>query len=322
MSLRITKGSDPIEVKQITVCLCAQPGLGRTSTAFTTNTLLLDFDKGAYRSKFRKDTVQIENWGDVAAITPEDMAPYDTIAVDTVGRALDVLTAALARENAKWSNGAGSLTLPGWGILKGRFAAWLKGIHAIGKDVILCSHLDESRKGDDVLERLDIQGSSKNEVYKQADAMARLYMQGGQRILNFTPGDFTFGKDPAMLGALKVPDFNQSPTFLAEVIATIKHRLNDQTAEMAREQSRMDLIREGFEKLADVDQFNIRAGELAESPPKIKALLVAVAQSKGFKLDKTSRPARFVASDPSPGVPATAGADRPEEAGAFQERIL
>ena len=84
MSLRITKNIEPIQVSRIVLCLYGVPGLGKTSTAFTAEKpILLDFDRGAHRSRNRGDSVQVAKWEDILAITAEDMKPYKTVVIDT-----------------------------------------------------------------------------------------------------------------------------------------------------------------------------------------------------------------------------------------------
>ena len=294
MPLTIIKASEPIEVKRITVTIYAQPGLGRTSTGYTSGGLLLDFDHGSYRSAFRRDTVLIDSWQDVADITPEDMQPYPAIVVDTAGRALDFLTADIIRRDSKMARGSGDLTLPGFGQLKARFATWLKHLHALGKDVVLLAHMDEQRKGDEIIERLDIQGSSRQEIYKVSDAMARLYFENGRRKLNFNPGDTAFGKNPAMLPVYDVPDFTREPDWLAGVITTIKAKLNEGSEAMRAETQRLANLAENFAALVTVEEFNTLAAALAGAEPKVKALLVQAAERRGLALDRQAKPARFV----------------------------
>jgi len=188
MGLKITKASDPVSVEQLTIAVYAPPGLGKTSLAFTADSpLLLDFDHGAHRSAFRKDSVKVAAWDDVTSITKKDLEPYQTIIVDTVGRALDTLTTTLIGENPKFKGYGGALSLQGYGALKSTFTTWLKTMHSFGKDVILIAHSDEQHKGDDLIERLDVQGGTKNEIYKAVDAMGRLAVVNKTRVLNFDP---------------------------------------------------------------------------------------------------------------------------------------
>jgi hypothetical protein len=267
----------------------APPGAGKTSLGFTADApLLLDFDHGAYRSQFRGDTVQIENWDAVDQMSAQDLSAYRTVVVDTAGRALDALTTALIGKNPKLKGYGGALSLQGYGALKTAFVGWLKLLHSFGKDVVLLSHMDEQRSGDEIVERLDVQGGSKGEIYKCADAMARLQIAaGGKRVLNFNPSDTAYGKNPAQLPVLPVPDYKQEPQFLAGVIADIKQKLNASSEAGLAELVRMNELRESFEFYTDAAQFSAKAIELAQkkAPAADKALLIAVAKTKGFKFD-------------------------------------
>ena len=290
MPLRITKSIEPIEVKRITVCLYAVPGIGKTSTAFTADkTLLLDFDRGSYRSKNRGDVVQVEKWADVLDITQADLEPYNTVAIDTAGRALDVLTPKLIAEDPKMGRG-GALTLPGFGRLKSEFIGWTRALTQLGKDVILLSHSDESKHGDDLIERLDMQGASKNEIYKSADVMGRLYLKNGKRMLNFSPTDTAFGKNPAGLEPIEVPDFATSPNFFAEVIAKVKGELNKMSEAQVAAASLQSDWKTKFDAATTADDFTAMIAPLKDADGSVrdnlKRMLVKVAKEKGFAIPK------------------------------------
>lgn len=288
--LKITKASDPIEVTQIVVVLYSPPGCGKTSTGFTSDSpVLLDFDSGAYRSQFRKDSVQINNWGDVESITEKDLAPYKTVVVDTAGRALDSLTAALIAGNPKLKGYGGALSLQGYGALKTSFVGWLKLLQSFGLDVVLLAHLDEQRSGDEIVERLDVQGGSKGEIYKCADAMGRIQIKGGKRTLNFNPSDTAFGKNPAQLDPLPIPDFRTDDQFLSGVITRIKAKLNESSTAALVEQARVTELRESFEEFETPEQFTAKAASMVKADPKDKAVLMAVATAKGYQFDKKTK---------------------------------
>ena len=188
MSLKIVKPSEPIQVSTIVFTLYAAPGLWKTSLAQTADSpLTLDFDKGIYRAFNRRASVAIGAWSDVSAMTAEDLEPYKTVVVDTAGRALDVLSQDIIAGNPKMGRTDGSLSLQGFGALKSRFSQWQAFLRlAFGKDIILVCHMDEQKNGDDILERIDAQGSSKNEIYKSSDAMCRIRLDNrDQRYLDF-----------------------------------------------------------------------------------------------------------------------------------------
>lgn len=289
MALKITKAHEPIEVKNITACIYAVPGVGKSTLGFTAHQpLLLDFDQGSYRAGNRRDVVEVASWADVTDITADDLKSYRTLIVDTAGRALDFLAADIIAEDPKMGRG-GALTLQGFGKLKSRFTAWTKMVRGTGLDVVLICHSDEQRKGDEIIERLDVQGGSKNEIYKTADAMGRLYLQGGKRWLNFSPTDTAFGKNPAQLPPIEVPHFSAHPDFLGEVIDTIKSELN-KLSEEQREAANM--LADWSAKIAEAstaEELTALIPQTQEADERVrdnvKRLLVSAAKAKGFEFD-------------------------------------
>lgn len=297
MALRIIRAADPIRVERINLVLYAPPGVGKTTMAFTADApLLLDFDQGAHRASNRKDSVRVAHWAEVTDLTEDDLAPYKTVVVDTAGRALDHLTADIIRRNPKAGRG-GALTLQGYGTLKAEFVAWLKSVNAIGKDVVLIAHMDEQRNGDDIIERLDVQGGSKGEIYKAADAMGRIAIRDGKRVLLFSPTDAAFGKNPGQLEPLEVPHPDKAPDFLAGVIQQIKDRLNAMTEEQAKAQTVLEDWRAVIAELREADDFNDKLTGVKAAPKAAQALFAAAATEKGLAFDKKA--GKYVAKEPA-----------------------
>lgn len=289
MAIKITRASDPVTVDRLNICTYGPPGLGKTTAAFSAEApLLLDFDGGVYRAMNRKDSVRIHSWEDIASLNTDDLAPFKTVIVDTVGRALDMLASDIIKRDPKMGRG-GALQLQGYGRLKADFAAFLKLLNSAGKDVILIAHMDEQRAGDDVIERIDATGASKNEIYKQADAMGRIVLRNGKRTLVFDPTEAAFGKNPGRLPALEIP--NPPGAFMAEVIARIKAELNALTEEQRQAQKVIDELRGVFNEFTTAEEFNAKREQLssANAADTVKALLLSVAQSKGFVFDRKAK---------------------------------
>jgi len=288
--LKIIKADEPIEIKQIVVVIYGQPGLGKSSLGFTAESpLLIDFDHGAHRAAFRGDSVGVDTWQDVSGISTDDFSNYKTVVVDTAGRALDILTMDIIKRNPKLGRG-GALTLQGYGALKSEFTAWLKMLRLIGKDVVLIAHSNEEKNGDDIIERLDVQGGSKGEIYKSADAMGRLSMVNRQRVLNFSPTDTAFGKNPGKLDPTVFADGDRK--LLGDVIASIKSRLNALTQDQAERQKVIADWTETISEAKKPNDFNaliesvriITDGNISKI---VKGFLHSSATSLGFIYDKT-----------------------------------
>lgn len=288
MPLKITRAADPIKVERLNMVVYGPPGIAKTSLAFTAaNPLLLDFDNGSHRAANRKDVVRVEDWNDVASMTAEDLAQFSTVIVDTAGRALDCLTVDIIRANPKHGRG-GALTLQGYSELKSRFGSFLKLLNSFGKDVVLIAHMDEQRNGDDVVERLDVQGGSKGEIYKSADAMGRLTITNGQRRLLFSPTDAAFGKNPGQLPPLDVPHFESAEfgTFLAEVIDQTKDRLNALSEEQKEAVAEQEWFRETLAKVKTADEINGLLGRAKNAGQACKIMVRDKANDLGLIYDK------------------------------------
>lgn len=287
MALKILSAADPITVDRITVALYGDPGVGKTTLAFSADKpLLFDFDNGAHRASNRQDTVRVSAWAEVENVTLDDLAPYNTIIVDTAGRMLDRLAADIISKDAKMGK-AGVLSQQGWGRLKTRFVAWLKMLNDSGKDVVLIAHGTEKMDGETVNARLDVQGGSKDEIYKSVDAMGRVYIRNGKRVLNFDPTESAFGKNPAGFGIIEIP----SPVprdFLASIIADTKAALNAQTEAQREAAERLEQWREAIELLETADDFNGKLADIKGQPRPIQQLFASAAKAKGLDFDKTA----------------------------------
>lgn len=290
--LKIVKQTEPLEVSNIIATVFANPGLGKTSLAFTADdVLLLDFDSGAYRSRNRKDTVVIESWEQVANISKDDVHGYKTIAIDTAGRALDMLSTSLINNNGKLGRKGGALTQQGYGVLKSSFANWLKKIKLLGKDIVILAHANESSSGEATIVRIDVQGSSKNEIYKMSDLMGTIYTEDERRILNCNPTEVAFGKNPG-LPVRVFPDPAEDPHFFGNIIEETKELLNAESDAQIAAMAVFDEWRQRFKEAEDIDAFNallpdVKAIDNGNSAV-VKKIMVNVAETKGFYYDKDS----------------------------------
>lgn len=302
--LKIVRACEPIQVKTIVTCVYAQPGIGRTTLGYSADgALLLDFDQAAHRAKNRGDTVLVSNWADVEKMEQGDFAGYRSVIVDTVGRALDHMTVTILAADIKNGNRAGGLSLQGYGALKTAFIGWLNKLRSYGLDVVLLAHMDEQKSGDDVKERLDIQGGSKNEVYKVADLMGRYYLENRKRVLNFNPSDVSFGKNPAQLDPFDVPHYSTMGGFLAGIIKTTKDAINKMSAEQLEVQGLLDAWKAKIGPAKNAAAFNALIDEGKKLDERIrenaKRIMGKAARDLGILLTKDG-----VFGDPKPADPA------------------
>lgn len=288
MTLKITRSDEVIRVETLCLTIYSQPGLGKTSLAFTASKpLLLDFDKGAHRAIDRKDVVQVFDWKDVAGITAADVSGYDTIIIDTVGKALDTLAQDIIRGNSRLSHG-GALSQQGWGQLGVRFSAFLKLLRGFGKDVILIAHMDEQKDGDSIKERLKISGGSKDLVLTDSDVIARISIISKARFLVFSPTETAFGKDPAGLGEMPVPDAS-SPDYadcLSRIITQTKDRLNALSEGQIAHKAEVDWFTEHLPKFTGAEHINAVLERARHAGRDISGMVATRAKALGLIFDR------------------------------------
>ena len=298
--LKIIKSNELIRVDNICVTIYKLPGIGGTSLAFSAGKVLLfDTDDGSYRSGNRGDTVRPKEWAEIANLTAEDVAGYDVIALDTVGRALDMLTIHLLKQDPKLGRKSGDLSLQGFGALKTAFITWKNKMLSFHKDVIFCSHMDEKQEGDIIKERFDIQGGSRAEIYKSSDAIAKLFIDGKSRKLDFSPREGSLGKNPAQFDILTVPNFAVEPQYFASVIADIKKALNKMSEAQTEVQDEIKGWRALLTASKTAADFNALLPQAIKASQAVKMLIMAEATQKGLKFDKEEK--AFYAPDTPTG---------------------
>ena len=303
MALNIVTSVQPLNVENIITFIYGDPGIWKTSLAFTAkNPILFDFDKGAYRASNRKDTVQIGSWQEVATFTAQDLVNYDTIIIDTAGRALDMIIDSLKTDSRNKTR-SGQLSMQGYGKLGGIFTDWLKMLRGMGKDIVLLAHASEDKDGDNVIKRPDMVGGSKKEAYKIADMMAYMTMQQGQngavRVLNFTPNHTYLAKDSGQIGNIIINSMTDAPNQLADIIQATKNHINSLSAEAAKAQQQLENLRNDLldaETTSDLDELK---ADLDKSHPLYKEMALSVmsrSKALGFIYDKSSD--SFIEPDP------------------------
>ncbi len=294
MTLRIISATDPIKVDTLCVMAYGDPGAGKTSLSFTADKpLSLDFDAGAHRSAFRKDSVRVQDWTEVASLDEADLEPYNTVIVDTAGRALDCLTMHLIKSNPKLGRSSGALTLPGFGELKAGFGTWVKRLRSYGKDVILLAHGAEEKNGDEMIIRPDMQGGSKMEVIKVADLIGYLHMVSGKRMIDFNPTDRWIGKNCASFDPLTIPDFHSAPDFLAKVIVKAKEHLNAESEQSQKFTKMLADYHTQANDAKDAEGINAMIDKLPtvdeSARESVKGIIAKRAKTLELTFDKTAK---------------------------------
>ncbi len=282
MPLKITPPSEPIATTNLIITLFGQPGIGKTTLAYSApRPLLFDFDGGAQRAKGRKDTVRVHSWADVADVAQADIAPYDTVILDTVGRALEFLAAHLMKENPKLGRTTGELSMQGYGALKTAFAQWLGRIRTFGKHIILIAHEKEEKDGDNTIVRVDAMGATRIEVIRLSDLVGFVSAVNGRPTLDFNPTDKHTGKNCAGFSVLQIADVALEPDYLGKVMADALSRMNAITEAQREKETETAHWMAFIAELEDAEAINRSIATIPDDK-LIKATLARRAKALGL----------------------------------------
>lgn len=291
--LNIIHGTQPIEIAHPVFLVFGQPGIGKSTLGYSMQDVLaLDFDLGAHRAANRRDTLQIPTWAVMAELMEDSKAlePYKALAVDTVGRCLDVMTVDIIQNSPKLARD-GNLTQQGWGQLKSRFRTWVNQVRAMGKDMLLLSHDKEDKDGDNRIVRPDITGGSYGEVLKSADFVGYLQMVGKERVIDFNPTERWVGKNPASWPPFRVPPTAKATQFMADLYNKGRDALGAISEESASITAVIDTWRQKFAGMQTAEELNkemplVKAIDNRLVQPQVAKLLMDRGETLGLPFDK------------------------------------
>ena len=294
MAIKIIKKHEPIEVRQVKFTIFGDAGSGKSTFAMTAaDCLIFDFDDaGSARALGNVDRIIINHWNEVDDHRREDFAPYKTLGIDTVGGAVDRLSAYLIELDPKLADPlTGGLTQRGYGALRHKFAKWLKRLISYGLDVVLIAHVTEDKNQDARIVRLDVAGQSKNFIHKISDQMGYLSMnEKGERWLNCSPALNTLGKNTAEIPPYQIKSPLVEPDMLAKLITITKDRMNEKQAAKTEDAGRAEKFRELAKEreMGDADFFNALVEEVKgkDVNPYLKRVVKDLAKANGLVWSK------------------------------------
>ena len=309
MALNIIPADQALNVSAIITYIYADPGLGKTSLGFTADKAIsFDFDRGAHRTgELRRGAVvPVQQWSDIENIKEQDLAPFNTVVIDTVGAMLEsIKTHLLKTANNRQQDGA--LKLKAQGLANMKFKQYINTLLSFGKDVVFIAHASEDQNGDQVIYRPELGGKNRNELYRIADIMGYLTtVTTGEgknaRVINFKPSPTHHAKNSGALGGetgeVWLPDLKSNPTFLADLIKQAKDHINTLTPDQlasAKAISDMENWKQSCneaEHAGDLNQLTESLQDLVQSKhvyaESMRQALLLRAKELGCKFNKQS----------------------------------
>lgn len=220
----IIKKNDVMPERPVIITLYGIPGVGKTSTACTSDTpLLIDTDRGSSRAISRVDTLVANNWNDIISEL-DSMKSYKTVIIDTVRSVLeDFLVNYVCEKNYKLKTN----TIKRFGELADQFKEFVNKLRSYGVDIIFVAHDKETSEGDIIKHSPDCIGQSKDLLLRISDEVGYITMINGKRTILWEPTDTTVGKNVAGFPNTEVPCPTDPKylTFMSDAIKDVKKSL-------------------------------------------------------------------------------------------------
>lgn len=264
----LTQPSELKNTKPISCLIYGQPGAGKTTLALSASKpVLIDLDRGLYRveSRFHCPSLQVENYQQIIdLINSDELKPFDTIVIDTLGKLIDRIGDYVALSNPKFRQGDGTLSMKAWGAIKIQFANLIKNIFNKNKSVIFVAHEKEDKDGETRFVRPDVPGSSGKDIVKELDLMGYVEMKGSNRTISFTPNEKYYAKNSLGLNPIiSIPDTAKGNTFFQDKIVAAVHEKRRQEAELLEKYTSLKSILDAkLETIVDMQSLNIAYTEL------------------------------------------------------------
>lgn len=258
----LTQPNELTSNQPISCMIYGQPGAGKTTLALSAERpVLIDLDRGLYRveKRFQCPSLQVDSYQQVLdLITSGELAPFNTIVIDTLGKLIDRMGDYVAKQNPKFKQGDGTLSVKAWGAIKVQFNMLIRMIFDSRKSVIFVAHEREDKDGETRFVRPDVSGSSGKDIVKELDLMGYVEMKGNKRTISFTPNEKYYAKNSLGLpSVIEIPDTAKGNTFFQDYIVKAVNKRRAEEAEMlGNYETLKNIINSKVAEIKDVETLN------------------------------------------------------------------
>jgi hypothetical protein len=180
----------------VRVGLYGIPGVGKSTTGLSApNVLFIDADKGWKRipAQFKTASrIEPNNYTDLLNdLTADNVKLYETIVIDTGGALLQLMKIWAIKKNPKNAQNDGvTISLKGYGAIGAEFERLTTFIYSeLNKNLVVIFHAKEELDGDRKVYRLDVEGQTRNNVWKAMDLFGFMEVVGDRIMVGFSPTD-------------------------------------------------------------------------------------------------------------------------------------
>lgn len=260
--MSLIKKREEIELpKTIIGCIMGVCGIGKTTLALSApKPLLIDTDFGIHRvqAEYRTDCVQVKSYQDILDVLEEDLSAYETVIIDTLGELVNFMLKYFAENDKSLITRGGTYNIKIWGLIKQEFQNLKMKLQLLNKHLIFVSHVKEDKDGENKVYRMDVAGSTSENIIKILDFLGFCEVLGKSRSVSFSPSARFYAKNSIQLDdyieipLLKMGDKND---FIEREI--INPTLERRKAESAEVRKNEENLKTGREYIKDNTDPNI-----------------------------------------------------------------
>lgn len=304
--MTLIKKAAELEINSaIKMMIYGQAGMGKTTLALSAPApLLIDFDGGVKRVNMNHlqgvDIVQVNTWAEVNQLFGEDLSPYQTIVIDTIGKMMDFIIS--------YKCGSKQPSIRDWGGINQEFQSFTRNLSNLGKNIIFVAHRDSRKSGDDTVFIPALREKNYNSIVTELDLLGYLEMRSEQgvqrRTITFDPTSLNDGKNTCGLPSMMViptiidrqGNMTQPNNYVTEqIIKPYNAMLRTKQDEIARYTNTVSEIREAVELITDARSANEFAARIKEfdhigsSLQMARSLFSDKVKSLGLEYDKEAK---------------------------------
>ena len=245
--------------KKIRILIAGYPGIGKSTLALSApKPLHIDVDFGIDRiePRYRCDYIQPKSYDEILSdLTPENVKDYESLVFDTGGKLISLMSLWAIKQDPKYGQRDGSLSLKGYGFVGKEFQRLMDYcFYELGKHIVMVFHAVEDKDGDNTRLRIKVEGQTKNNVWETQDLGGFVEMYGEDRTIGFSNCERYFAKGTRGInGVIKIPALgpDSANDFLTKLFAQYNAK---SAAEIAKSNEQKEIYDQAMEAVQTLIQ--------------------------------------------------------------------